>query len=78
MESVATDKLFTKSLSVQKLARSQTLIAPRGMFLSSCRAVHQKLSSVAQSYPHVQRFLAEGSDRALGKLCHFDYWRSRL
>ena len=43
-------------------------IAPRGMFFSSCRAVHQQLSSVAQSYPQVQRFLAEGSNGALGKL----------
>jgi hypothetical protein len=44
------------------------LIAPRGMFFSSCRAVHQQLSSVAQSYPQIQRFLAEGSDRALSQL----------
>jgi hypothetical protein len=43
-------------------------IAPRGMFFSSCRAVHQQLSAVAQSYPQVQRFLTEGSDGALGKL----------
>jgi hypothetical protein len=41
---------------------------PRSMFFSSYRAAHQQLSSVAQSYPQVQRFLAEGSDRALGKL----------
>ena len=36
--------------------------------LSPCRAVHQQLPTVAKSYPQVQRFLAEGSDRALGKL----------
>lgn len=53
-------------------------IAPRGIFFSSCRAVHQQLSAVAQSYPHVQRFLAEGSDRALSELRYFDYRRSRL
>jgi hypothetical protein len=51
---------------------------PRGVFFSSCRAAHQQLSPMAQSYPQVQRFLAEGSDRALGKLCYFDHWRSRL
>jgi hypothetical protein len=53
-------------------------IAPRGMFFSSCRAVHQQLSAVAQPYPHVQRFLAKGSYRAPSKLCYFDYWSSRL
>jgi len=53
-------------------------IAPRDMFFSSCRAVHQQLSAVAKSYSQVQRFLAKGSDRALGKLCYFDYWSSRL
>jgi len=48
------------------------------MFFSSCRAVHHQLSAVAKSYSQVQRFLAKGSDRALGKLCYFDYWSSRL
>lgn len=43
----------------------------------ACRAV-QQLSSMAQSYPHVQRFLAKGSYRAFGKLCYFDHWSSRL
>jgi hypothetical protein len=51
---------------------------PRGVFFSSRRAAHQQLSPMAQSYPQVQRFLAEGSDRALGKFCDFDHWRSRL
>jgi hypothetical protein len=37
------------------------------MFFWSYGAVHQQLSSVAQSYPQVQRFLAKGSDRALGE-----------
>jgi len=45
----------------------RTLPTARGMFLSR-RAVHHQLSAVAKSYPQVQRFLAEGSDRALGKL----------
>jgi len=42
--------------------------AARHVLLSSCRAVHQQLSAVTQSYPHVQCFLAEGSDRALSEL----------
>jgi hypothetical protein len=50
------DKVFTKSLSVQRLARSQTPIAPRGVFFSSCRAVHRpprvvSISAMATELP---------------------------
>lgn len=55
-----------------------TPIAPRGMFFSLCHAVHHHLSAVAQSYCHVQRFLAKGSYRTFGKLCYFDHRSSRL
>jgi len=43
-------------------------------------SVHWKKgdSDVAQSYPHVQCFLAKGSYRTFGKLCYFDHWSSRL
>lgn len=56
------------SSSVSFTIGELTPIAPRDMFFSSCRAVHHQLSSVAQSYAQVQRFLAEGSHRALSEL----------
>jgi hypothetical protein len=61
------DKVFTKTLSSKRLLGGEPISAARHV-LFACRAVHQQLSSMAQSYPQVQRFLAEGSYRALGKL----------
>jgi hypothetical protein len=71
------DKFFTKSLSSKSTAGANEP-TPRGMSFSSCGAVHHQLSAVAQSYSHVQCFLAKGSYRTFGELCYFDYWSSRL
>jgi hypothetical protein len=41
---------------------------PRRAAILGVPPVHHRLSAVAQSYSHVQRLLAKGSHRALGKL----------
>jgi len=50
----------------QRISPSRTIWQFADLEVKAVSAAHQQLSPMAQSYPQVQRFLAEGSDRALG------------